>query len=296
MNLIVGCSEMRGGMDGRRGVKTRKEEGKEDGVKTVFCSPSSSATSSARAHPVLFLGGPFPLSFKHLQSWFASRGYESTACFPCFGQQQPKKSTPEHDVAYELAELVRNSVKSAFPPVLIANGYGCHVASKYLESHPATALVLVSPGWELKGLGKELRRLRDIQPDAVEKVEASSGNLLELVSLLKAPENTLEELPDGAFLPLSDFTQPPPNLTDPASIYKIESASSSRMPMLVVEFANNSDPDVRRVSDEEVAMARLDCDYLEVDNGEGGMFWHFDAETVDAVGEAVVDWLDGIGL
>jgi hypothetical protein len=49
-----------------------------------------------------------------------------------------------HSFGSELAKCIQKDL-SFFPPVVIAQGFCTHVAEKYVESHPASGLVLMTP-------------------------------------------------------------------------------------------------------------------------------------------------------
>lgn len=245
------------------------------------------AEGATRPHPLLLLGGPFHPSFSLLQDWFARKGFESVAAYPALADQ-----AADVDFGYDLAEAVRGSIPSAFPPVIISVGFGAHVASKYLESHPATAVVFVTPSAQFTSTPKLLAQLRASHPDDFSKA-MKSNNLLELRHLVYKDR---KPGPAGGLLPLNDFVAPPPFLREPTSIFKIETATASRLPMLVVEFENNLEKEARRASDEDIAANRLDCDYIEIGKGDGGIGWIYDEEVVDSVCESIYEWMDGQGL
>ncbi|KAI9019774.1 hypothetical protein DFJ74DRAFT_757202 [Hyaloraphidium curvatum] len=243
---------------------------------------------AVQPRPLLFLGGPFALPLSRLQAWFAAKGYESTAAYPTLSA--PPQPSP--DFGYELAEAVRGTARSAFPPVIVATGYGCNIASRYLESHPASAAVLISPSFASVSLPKLLRAVRESHPDAFAMAQ-KSDNLLDLHAHLFP--SIPSEAPPGSQLPLSAFVDPPEHIRDVRSAYRIEPQPQSRMPMLVAEFSA-ADPQARRASDEDVAAGRLECDYLELEKGDGGPGWVCDEEVVQHACEAIHEWLDTNGF
>jgi hypothetical protein len=242
---------------------------------------------SLQPHPILLLGGPFQLPFNALQDYFASKGYESTAVFPSLESLPPANL----DYVYDLAEITRTQIKTAFPPIIVSTGFGCHVASKYLESHPATAVVFCCPSSQFTSFPKALAELRKRYPVEFAKAERTN-NLLDLMPLVHPSPSSIG--PANGIIPLKDFVDPPSFIRDPASIFKIESALASRLQMLVLEFETNADPEARNASDE--IAARLECDYTEVQNGDGKLGWEDDKDVAKGVGEAICSWLDGIGL
>ena len=110
---------------------------------TVECDvmyPDPSAPFE-RTTPVLFLRGPWHSSWvwESTMAELASRGFESRAL------RHTSAAAALGTVAEEVAIVAAAAAAGGPPPLLVAHGLGAFVAQKYLESHPASGLVLVAP-------------------------------------------------------------------------------------------------------------------------------------------------------
>ncbi|KAJ2961707.1 hypothetical protein NQZ79_g3055 [Umbelopsis isabellina] len=80
------------------------------------------------------------------QEKFSELGYTSTAVYlraETTGMEQSLGDVVRA-LSKDLAKCIKKDL-SFFPPVIIANGVCTNVAERYIESHPATGLVLVEP-------------------------------------------------------------------------------------------------------------------------------------------------------
>ncbi|KAI9280619.1 hypothetical protein BC943DRAFT_330767 [Umbelopsis sp. AD052] len=112
---------------------------------TVFKSNAARKSPT----PVVFLEGLGTPRSGWKDTWqtkFADQGYTSTAIYlePSTSGEQHEPAELLKSLSKELAKCIQKDL-SFFPPVVIAQGFCTHVAEKYVESHPASGLVLLTP-------------------------------------------------------------------------------------------------------------------------------------------------------
>ncbi|KAI8581332.1 hypothetical protein K450DRAFT_232533 [Umbelopsis ramanniana AG] len=99
--------------------------------------------------PIVFLEGLGTPRMGWKDTWqtrLADQGYNSTAIYlePTTSGEQHEPAELVKSLSKELANCIQKDL-SFFPPVVIAQGFCTHVAEKYVESHPASGLVLLTP-------------------------------------------------------------------------------------------------------------------------------------------------------
>ncbi|CAM0140083.1 unnamed protein product [Umbelopsis sp. WA50703] len=96
--------------------------------------------------PLVFLEGLGTPEKGTWQDKFSELGYTSTAVYLTAEPTGLGQSLGDvvRALSKDLAKCIQKDL-SFFPPVIIANGVCTNIAERYIESHPATGLVLVEP-------------------------------------------------------------------------------------------------------------------------------------------------------
>ncbi|KAJ3341933.1 hypothetical protein HDU93_003754 [Gonapodya sp. JEL0774] len=165
------------------------------------------------------------------------------------------------DFGEELANIIRPRAPSIpFPSIVVAQGSACFSTLAYLESHPAAAVALISPGLVF-GNGWN--------PVFIEKFGTKitgSENLFEHGSL----HHDFDMKRD--YLPLGPFLSPENDPSFSLDSVRIESTRLTKLPMLVIDFVPLGGQEVEsaigysiRTSEDEIAGKILECEYIPIE-------------------------------
>jgi len=103
---------------------------------------------SPRRTPLLFLHGAYAAAWcwdEHFLPYFAAQGYESHALsFSGHGDSPGREHLDSFGIDHYVRDVAAVAETLPAPPVLVGHSMGGMVAQKYLESHKAAGVVLMS--------------------------------------------------------------------------------------------------------------------------------------------------------
>eukprot|EP00127_Corallochytrium_limacisporum_P005472 Clim_evm20s206 gene=Clim_evmTU20s206 len=251
-------------------------------------SKISSGEITERPTPVLFIPGMFGSAAhfeKYFQHYFATKGYTSVAVDMDYTYRSGKTDEEFIDSLVDQVASVGRSQMA--PPIIVGHGLGGYVCQKYLESHPAAGVVLLSsfaPSTDDAVVEKKTQTAMKLH-QALVRAQSNSNDAEIRADLLHSmyrefAEGTVEDagVPRLSQLHMEkwfdrDFIQKA-NVLDPMTVTKLLAATGrvpclfeadTGVPMLLV--GANSDPITTLVDTVDTALTYGldpdDCDVLE---------------------------------
>ncbi len=117
-----------------------------DGLEVIRRQPPEKV--SPRGTPLLFLHGAYTAAWcwdEHFLPYFAAQGFDSHALsFSGHGASPGREHLDSFGIDHYVRDVAAVAERLPAPPVLVGHSMGGMVAQKYLESHEAAGVVLMS--------------------------------------------------------------------------------------------------------------------------------------------------------